>query len=363
MTASLPESRTTATAPDVSGVAPTSASGLAADVASFDGVTFRWQPGKKSKGTPQPPVLDGFSLSIRRGEHLGLLGPNGSGKSTALSLLAGLHLPESGSVTWRLAGTDVSPTSPRARSAFSVVFQSPSLDGQLTARDNLSLAAQMRGLDKASTPAIPAIIDELLAAFDLSARADDRVKTFSGGMKRRLDLARALIGRPTTLLLDEPTSGLDEHAFRAFWAALAKRRDADRLTIVTATHRPDEAALCDRLALVHRGRIVAEGSPANLIKQLGEDLILVRAERADEVAGIIAAKLGLVTRTAVGDGHLGDVTCEVPTGEDGARLLVRVVELFPKERLDTIALKRPTLADVFAKLTGATLASDLPEAA
>jgi ABC-2 type transport system ATP-binding protein len=343
------------------GVATAFATGIAsADVASFDAVTFRWQPGKKTKDTPQPPVLDGFSLSVRRGEHLGLLGPNGSGKSTALSLLAGLHLPESGSVTWRLAGTDISPTSPRARSTFSVVFQSPSLDAQLTARDNLSLAAQMRGVDKAQTPAI---IDDLLAAFDLSARADDRVKTFSGGMKRRLDLARALIGRPTALLLDEPTSGLDEHAFRAFWAALAKRREADRLTIVTATHRPDEAALCDRLALVHRGRIVAEGSPANLIKQLGEDLILVRAERSDEVAGVIAAKLGLLTRTSVGDGHLGDVTCEVPTGEDGARLLVRVVELFEKDRLDTIALKRPTLADVFAKLTGATLASELPEAA
>jgi len=332
-------------------------------VASFDDVTFRWLAPKKAKNAPQPPVLDGFSLTIRRGEHLGLLGPNGSGKSTALSLLAGLHLPESGRVTWRLGGIDISPTSPRARSAFSVVFQSPSLDGQLTARDNLSLAAQMRGLGKATSSPTSPLIDELLAAFDLSARADDRVKTFSGGMKRRLDLARALIGRPTALLLDEPTSGLDEHAFRAFWAALNMRRDADRLTIVTATHRPDEAALCDRLALVHRGRIVAEGNPFDLIRQLGEDLIVVRAERSDEVAGVIAAKLGLLTRTSEGDGRLGDVTCEVPTGEDGARLLVRVVELFPKDRLDTIALKRPTLADVFAKLTGAALASDLPEAA
>lgn len=324
-------------------------------IASFDDVRFRWQA---RRGRDTTPVLDGFSLDVRDGEHLGLLGPNGSGKSTALALLAGLHLPESGLVTWRLSGESLSPTSAKARASFAVVFQSPSLDGQLTARDNLSLAAQMRGLTGA---AAARSIDELLAAFDLAARADDRVKTFSGGMKRRLDLARALLARPRALLLDEPTAGLDEHSFRAFWTALEARRVLNRMTIVTATHRPDEAARCDRLALVHRGRVVAGGTPAELIAGLGEDLIEIETRHALEVQRELTARHQLVSRVDGDAPHL--VVCEVPRDHDAASLLVRIVEQFPRGHLDRIGLKRPTLADVFAKLTGASLASDLEEAA
>lgn len=320
-------------------------------LASLSEVTFRW------RGKDERPVLDGLSLELRRGELLGILGPNGSGKSTSLSLLSGLHLPESGRIHWHLDGEDLPPTSPRARAAFSVVFQSPSLDGQLTARDNLSLAAQMRGVDRLSARRLS---DELLTTFELATRADDRVKTYSGGMKRRLDLARALIVSPRALLLDEPTAGLDEHAFRAFWRALEARRKAGELTIATATHRPDEAALCDRLVLVHRGRIVAEGRPGDLIASLGEDLLEIGTDHPEAVARSLSESLGLTTRADL-DERL--VTCEVPRGEDAARLLVKVVELFPKGHLERISLKRPTLADVFAKLTGARLDTELAEVA
>lgn len=320
-------------------------------IATFDNVVFRW------RGKDTRPVLDHLTFELREGELLGLLGPNGSGKSTSLSLLSGLHLPESGQVRWHLETGSHSPTSPTARSAFSVVFQSPSLDGQLTARDNLSLAAQMRGLDRATARQLT---DELLTAFELTARADDRVKTFSGGMKRRLDLARALLVRPQALLLDEPTAGLDEHAFRAFWRALESRRQAGPLAIATATHRPDEAALCDRLLLVHRGKIVAEGRPTDLIASLGEDLIEIGTDHPEEVAAEVARVLQLTTRC---DGPERQVSCEVPRGEDAARLLVRIVELFPRGHLERISLKRPTLADVFAKITGERLDAELTEAA
>lgn len=320
-------------------------------IATLRDVTFRWR-GKDSR-----PVLDGLSLDLRRGELLGILGPNGSGKSTCLSLLSGLHMPESGQIRWHLDGEALAPTSPRARVAFSVVFQSPSLDGQLTARDNLSLAAQMRGVDRDTARKLS---NELLTTFDLASRANDRVKTFSGGMKRRLDLARALIVSPRALLLDEPTAGLDEHAFRGFWRALESRRKDGELAIATATHRPDEAALCDRLVLVHKGRIVAEGRPSDLIASLGEDLLEVGTDRPEAVARALSETLGLTTR-ADADERL--VTCEVPRGEDAARLLVKVVELFPKGHLERISLKRPTLADVFAKLTGARLDTELAEAA
>lgn len=318
-------------------------------IATLTDVVFRW----KSKGAP---VLDGLSLELRRGEVLGLLGPNGSGKSTALSLLSGLHLPESGQIRWHLDG-DLSPTSHRARAAFSVVFQSPSLDNQLTARDNLLLAAQMRGLSRSAARTAS---DDLLTAFDLAARADDRVKTFSGGMKRRLDLARALIAAPQALLLDEPTAGLDEHAFRAFWRALETRRHTHALSIATATHRPDEAALCDRLLLVHRGKIVAGGKPADLVASLGEDLIEIGTAHAEDVAKELARSLSLTTRH---DAAERQVTCEVPRGDDAAHLLVKIVELFPRGHLDRISLKRPTLADVFAKITGERLDVEIAEAA
>lgn len=322
--------------------APASATAgdLDASLLEVRDVSFAW---KKGVG-----VLDRLSLSVAPGEHLALLGPNGSGKSTALSLAAGLFSPASGSVRWRFDG-GAALTPLEARGRFGVVFQHPSLDQQLSARDNLVLAGHCAGLARAR---IAERVDTLLAAAGLAARADDRVKTFSGGMRRRLDLARALVAEPEALLLDEPTVGLDAEAFERFWQQLAAMRQGSRLTVVVATHRPEEAARCDRLVMIDRGRAVYDGTPEATVRALGQDVIALQAADAHEVAGTIQARLGLVARPT----GPGETACEVPFGEDGGRLLVRVLELFPAGRVASIELRRPTLADAFVKLTGSRLA-------
>ncbi len=319
-------------------------------VVTASDVSFSWQPRRRH---PQP-VLTGFDLKVQWGEHLGLLGPNGSGKSTALSLLAGLQRPDRGQIHWHFGGAALPPTSPEVRARFAVVFQHPSLDLQLSARENLSLAAQLRGIPgKIAAPRI----EQLLAAMSLTPRASDRVRDYSGGMRRRLDLARSLLSEPECLLLDEPTSGLDEHGFRRFWTDLRQMRpDA---TIIVATHRPDEAMLCSRLLLVHEGRIAREGTPESLIAELGEGVLVVTADDPTEVAHTLSSQLGLTCTTRPVTGGRTEIHCDIPRGELAPRLLVRAVELFPAGRLESISLRRPTLADVFAHITGSTLDAPL----
>lgn len=304
-------------------------------------VAFAWRKGQT--------VLDGLSLSVARGEHVALLGPNGSGKSTALALAAGLYRPERGTIRWTFDGQPLAPEDRRARARFGVVFQHPSLDLQLSARENLWLAGHIAGLPKDTIRARSA---ELLRAAALEDRAGDRVKTFSGGMRRRLDLARAMLPEPAALLLDEPTGGLDADAFARFWEHLGALRERSGLTLIVATHQPEEAARCDRLVMIDRGRAVHDGTPEETVRALGQDLIAIRGERADEIAGTVAGRFGLVTRVL----SAGEAVCEVPAGDDGARLLVTVVEHFPGGRIDAIELRRPTIADAFVKLTGSRLA-------
>ncbi len=304
-------------------------------------VAFAW---KKGRG-----VLKGLSVSVATGEHVALLGPNGSGKSTALSLCAGLYRPDAGTVRWHFDGVSRLPSDPRARARFGVVFQHPALDQQISARDNLVLAGHIAGLPKAQ---INARTNDLLASAGLAERATDRVKTFSGGMRRRLDLARAIMSEPDALLLDEPTVGLDAEAFDRFWQQLANLRATTSLTLIVATHRPEEAARCDRLVMINDGRAIYSGTPEATVAALGQDVLNLRADRPDEIAAIVTGRLGLVSRV-IGPNA---VVSEVPLHEDGARLLVRVVELFPSGRLNAIELRRPTLGDAFVKLTGSHLA-------
>ena len=303
-------------------------------------VAFAW---KKGRG-----VLKGLSVAVKAGEHVALLGPNGSGKSTALSLCAGLYRPDAGTLRWHFDGLALAPHDPRARARFGVVFQHPALDQQISARDNLVLAGHIAGMPKAEITARTA---ELLASAGLTERADDRVKTFSGGMRRRLDLARAIMSGPEALLLDEPTVGLDAEAFDRFWKQLATLRSTTNLTLLVATHRPEEAARCDRLVMINDGRAIHDDTPEATIRALGPVLAL-RASDPAEVAGIVNGRFGLVTRVTAHN----ELVAEVPANEDGARLLVRVVEAFPAGRLDAIELRRPTLGDAFVKLTGSHLA-------
>ncbi len=292
-------------------------------------------------------ALDGLSFSVAKGETFGLLGPNGAGKSTAFQILACLLRPDAGTV--RFAGAPLTLDDPALRTRLGVVFQKSSLDDQLTARENLVLMARLFALP----PKLAAErVEQMLALVELADRADERVGTFSGGMKRRLELARALVHRPSVLLMDEPTQGLDEASFRRFWAHLKALREQSGLTVLLTTHRPEEAAFCDRLAILHGGKRVALETPSALAARVGGDVISVEAAELEALQREVAERFSLPSQVV--DGRL------LIEQSEGHAWIPRLVEAFPKGRLASVSLRRPTLADVFAKLTGQALGADAP---
>jgi ABC-2 type transport system ATP-binding protein len=289
-------------------------------------------------------ALDGVSFDVAPGEVFGLLGPNGAGKTTAFRLLSGVLPADAGTVA--LDGRDLEPAAPAYRARLGVVFQEPSLDLKLSGRENLQLGAALYGLPRAV--AEPRIV-EALRVMDLGARADEAAAKYSGGMRRRVEIARVLLHVPDLLLLDEPGRGVDPDALRRIWDELAARKAARGTSLVVTTHQPEEAERCDRIALLDGGRVTATGTPDELRARVSGDVVRVRGERPEELAETIRARLGL--EGVVLD---GDVVLEAPRGHE---VVPRVVELFPPGRLASVATSRPTLADVFAKLTGRGLAS------
>ncbi|MEN8152328.1 MAG: ABC transporter ATP-binding protein, partial [Planctomycetota bacterium] len=291
-------------------------------------------------------VLDGFSLSVGEGEIFGLLGPNGAGKSSAFAALVGLLPAESGEV--RLDGEAMGVGDVRLRARMGVVFQDPALDDRLTARDNLALAAALNGLRGADARDRVA---EMVVFAELDGRDREPVKQLSGGMRRRLELARALIHRPGFLLMDEPTTGLDEPSFRRVWRAYRALAAEHGVSILLTTHRAEEAELCDRLAFLDGGRIVAEGTPVELRRQVGGEVIEFVAGEPELSARGVSEALGL--EATVHGGKVRVVT------EGGAGMIPRIADLFPEGRLESIELHRPGLADVFLALTGHDLSGEV----
>jgi ABC-2 type transport system ATP-binding protein len=289
-------------------------------------------------------ALDGVSFDVAPGEVFGLLGPNGAGKTTAFRLLSGVLPADAGTVA--LDGRERDPAAPAYRARLGVVFQEPSLDLKLSGRENLRLGAALYGLPRAV--AEPRIA-EALRVMDLGARADEAAAKYSGGMRRRVEIARVLLHDPDLLLLDEPGRGVDPDALRRIWDELAARKAARGTSLVVTTHQPEEAERCDRIALLDGGRVTATGTPDELRARVSGDVVRVRGERPEELAETIRARLGLAG--VVLD---GDVVLEALRGHE---VVPRVVELFPAGRLASVATSRPTLADVFAKLTGRGLAS------
>jgi ABC-2 type transport system ATP-binding protein len=287
-------------------------------------------------------VLDGLSFRVQAGEIFGLLGPNGSGKSTALRVLTGLLVPDAGEIL--LEGQPVEPGGRSLRQCMGVVFQSGSTDARLSARENLALSASLYGMDRRR--ALDRI-DELLAFTMLSERAGDLVGQFSGGMKRRLELARALLHEPSLLVMDEPTTGLDERFFRQTWERLEELRAGQRLTVLLTTHRAEEAERCDRVAVIDAGRVIAEDRPEALTKRVAGDVLTIEARDPDGLCAELTARLGLACRVVE-----GRVVLE---RERGHELIPRLVEALPPGRIDSLSMHRPTLADVFVKLTGRSL--------
>jgi ABC-2 type transport system ATP-binding protein len=284
-------------------------------------------------------AVDDLTLDIARGEVFGFLGPNGAGKSTTFHLLTGLLAPDAGRLL--LDGKEAPPTEGRTRRRLGVVFQEPSLDDKLTALENLRLGAGLYGLSgKRASERIAA----LLALVDLGDRAREPVERFSGGMKRRLELARVLLHDPEILIMDEPSRGIDAPTQRRIWEQLLELRRQRGMTILLTTHQPDEAEYCDRLAVLDHGRVIACDTPSSLRDRVGGDVITLEGEAPEALADEVRGKFALDPRVID-----GKVLIEAPRGHE---LIPRLVEQLPPGRLRAVGMRRPTLADVFVHLTG-----------
>jgi ABC-2 type transport system ATP-binding protein len=241
----------------------------------------------------------------------------------------------------------VDPRDRALRARTGVVFQSPSIDAKLTCRENLLLAAALFRLPRAEARERTA---RLLEEAGLADRAGEPAGRLSGGLRRRLELARALVHRPSLLLLDEPTTGLDAAAFARTWEAIEGLRRSEGLTALLTTHRPEEAERCDRLAVLSRGRVVACETPEALRSRVSGDVLALEADDPAPLALELRARLGLEPRAVE-----GGVEVVHPRGHE---LVPRIVEAFPPGRFRSVAVRRPTLADAFLRLTGASLAED-----
>ncbi len=283
-------------------------------------------------------AVRGIDLSVSRGEIFGFLGPNGAGKSTTISVLCTLLKPTAGTAT--VAGLDVNRDPDGVRARIGLVFQDPSLDIQLTARENLLFHAMAYGVPRAQRKER---IAQALTTVDLTDRADALVSTFSGGMKRRLEIARGILHHPEVLFLDEPTQGLDPQTRAKVWEHLREIRASTGLTVFMTTHYMEEAEWCDRIAIIDHGRIVALGSPDELKGQVGGDIVVLSTADNARAVDEIAVALGV---TALVDGdHL---RLEVP---DGSAFVPRLIVALSMPVLN-VSVRRPSLDDVFLKLTG-----------
>jgi ABC-2 type transport system ATP-binding protein len=283
-------------------------------------------------------ALNGVSFEVRPAELFGLLGPNGSGKTTLFRILSTLMVPTSGSAM--IAGLDAVRQAGALRRHIGVVFQAQSVDLKLTAYENLWHQGHLYGLRGAG---LKTRITEILTRVGLLDRSADRVETFSGGMQRRIELAKGLLHHPEVLLLDEPTTGLDPGARRDLWQYLQILRDQERVSVIVTTHLMEEAERCDRLAILNEGNLVALGTPESLTREIGGDVVLLEARDPQSLADRIRSKFQV--DAAVMDNQ---VRLEI---ENGHRFIPDVVEAFPGE-IQSLSVSKPTLEDVFIRRTG-----------
>jgi len=286
-------------------------------------------------------ALHGFSLDLYPGQRLGILGPNGAGKSTLFKVLSGLLEPQAGTMKYRDQLVAVGEPSFRARCG--VVFQSASLDELLSPLENLIISGGFYGK---SGKALRRRATELLSAMGLEDRQHDQVGELSGGLKRRVELARALVHGPELLLLDEPTTGLDELQYRRFWADLDRLREDEGVSVLLVTHRPDEAERCDHLIFLNEGHVVASGSPDALKSQVTDSILTVHTEAVDLLDAFLKAQG--ISSEIDGEGV-------VFASPEGHALIPRLVESLPKGAIQSVQLRQPGLGDVFVAVTGRRL--------
>lgn len=283
-------------------------------------------------------ALRDVSFTVEPGALFGVLGPNGSGKTTLFRILATLMPPSEG--TARVFNADTAQQGGAVRQQLGLVFQSPALDAKLTVRENLRFHGALYGLNGS---ALHDRIDALLLQFDVADRAHDAVETLSGGLQRRVDLARGLLHRPDVLLLDEPTTGLDPAARRTFWQVLDRLRRSEGTTMLLATHLMEEAERCDTVAILDAGKLVASGAPDALKAELGDETLWLETTAPEPLRDRIQAQFGIEARVIGGAVQISHP--EAPS------LLASLYDAFG-DRIDSATVRAPTLDDVFMVRTG-----------
>ena len=292
-------------------------------------------------------ALSNVTFSIARGEFFGFLGPNGGGKTTLFKLLSTLVPIQSGSA--RMLGHDLAGETVAVRRRLGVVFQHPSLDGKLTVGENLAHHGHLYGITGRRLRERSAAMLELLK---LSARERDRIETLSGGLQRRVELAKALLHEPELLLLDEPSTGLDPAARREFSNYLGHLRDQAGVTVVLTTHYMEEAERCDRIGILHQGKLVAIAPPGQLKSEVGGDVVVIRAQAPELLQRKILQRFKLKSQLVDGAIRIERIR--------GHELLRDLIDAFGDE-IESVSFGKPTLEDVFVHLTGHQFFADMAQ--
>lgn len=298
----------------------------------------------KSYGSIQ--AVRGIDLSIEKGEIFGLLGPNGAGKTTTIGMLCTIIRPTSGSAS--IAGYDIVQRPSAVRSKVGIVFQDPTLDTILTGYENLELHARLYGITSALRKRR---ISEMLQLVDLTDRRNDLTRTYSGGMRRRLEMARGLLHRPAALFLDEPTLGLDPQTRARIWDYIRKMAREEQTTVILTTHYMEEAdQVCDRVGIIDHGQIIALNAPGDLKESMGGDLVIIRTKEPPLVK---IKALPYVREVKFNDGVLEITMKDAHLHLSGLLFMIPGVEC--------VEIRVPTLSDVFIKLTGHDIRDDSAE--
>jgi ABC-2 type transport system ATP-binding protein len=289
-------------------------------------------------------AVKGIDFDVNEGEIFGFLGPNGAGKSTTISMLCTLLRPKSGDAV--VNGYDIVTQPNEVRQSIGVIFQDPSLDERLTGRENLDFHAMIYNVPRKD---YEERVDELLEMVELKEKAKDLVKTYSGGMRRRLEIARGLIHDPKVLFLDEPTIGLDPQTRNLIWEYLLRLREQKDVTMFMTTHYMDEAEHCDRIAVIDHGEIIALDTPDGLKNMMGGDIVTIKT--SDNKAA--AQKLKNYKPIEMRFGPDGQLIVEVKHGDQFIPLMMNIMaDTGNPIEVQSVNLSRPTLDDVFMKLTG-----------